>query len=206
MTVVYDEPAMNAITVYCSSSNFLDPQFHREAELIGRALGTRGITLVYGGGSVGLMGLMAKAAREAGGNVVGVITRTLLDKELGDRECDELIVVETMRQRKQLLAERGDGFVMLPGGIGTYEEFFEILVGRQLREHDKPIGVVNAHGYFNPLIAMIEHGIEHRFMKPAVQELFTIDPDPLVVLDSVINAPPVEIDDDRFLPMGRESR
>jgi len=201
--VVYDAHPMNAITVYCSSSNFLDPQFHQEAELIGRELGSRGIELIYGGGSVGLMGLMARAARDAGGTVVGIITRSLLDKELGDQDCDELITVETMRERKQLLAERGDGFIMLPGGIGTYEEFFEILVGRQLREHDKPIGVVNAHGYFNPLIAMIEHGIEHRFIKPAVQELFTIDPNPLVVLESVINAQPVEVDDDRFLPMGR---
>lgn len=197
---------MNAITVYCSSSNFLDPQFHDEAVQIGAELARRSITLVYGGGSVGLMGLLTRSARAGGGRVVGVITRSLIEKELGDPDCDELIVVDTMRQRKQLLAERGDGFIMLPGGIGTYEEFFEILVGRQLQEHDKPIGVVNAHGYFNPLIAMIEHGIEHKFIKPAVHELFAINPDPLTVLDSVINAQPVEIDDERFLPMGRESR
>ena len=195
---------MNAITVYCASSEFLDPQFHDEAELIGTELARRNITLVYGGGSVGLMGVIACAVRTHGGKSIGIITRHLMDRELGDVNCDELIVVDTMRERKRQLAERGDGFLMLPGGIGTYEEFFEILVGRKLQEHAKPIGVVNAHGYFNPLIAMIEHGIEHNFIKPAINELFVIDPDPLVVLEHVINAEPVTIDDARFLPMGKE--
>ncbi len=197
--------ALNSLTVYCSSSNFLDPQFHHEAELIGAELARRNITLVYGGGSVGLMGVIARTARTNGGTAIGVITKHLMDRELGDPNCDELIVVDTMRERKRVLAERGDGFLMLPGGIGTYEEFFEILVGRKLQEHAKPIGVVNAHGYFNPLIAMIEHGIEHNFIKPAINELFIIDPDPLVVLERVINADPVAIDDARFLPMGTES-
>ena len=99
--------------------------------------------------------------------------------------------------------QRGDGFLMLPGGIGTYEEFFEILVGRQLREHDKPIGIVNSRGYFNPLVAMIEHGIEHRFIKPAIYELFRIDPDPVTVIDWLAHPPDVTIEDERFLPMGR---
>jgi predicted Rossmann-fold nucleotide-binding protein len=92
---------------------------------------------------------------------------------------------------------------VLPGGLGTYEEFFETLVGRQLREHAKPIGIVNDAGYFDPLVAMIEHGIEHRFIKPAVKELFTVDPDPSVVIDWLLDAPQVEIDPQRFLPMGR---
>ena len=100
---------------------------------------------MYGGGRVGLMGEIARAARIAGSRTVGIITTTLVDRELADPDCDELIVVETMRERKRLLAERGDGFVVLPGGIGTYEEFFEILVGRKLLEHDKPIACV-CHG------------------------------------------------------------
>jgi hypothetical protein len=99
--------------------------------------------------------------------------------------------------------ERGDAFVVLPGGVGTYEEFFEVLVGRQLGEHDKPIGIINAHGYYNPLIAMVQHGIEHRFIKPALLELFTIDPDPQVVIDGVLAPrPPQRPADARLLPMG----
>jgi uncharacterized protein (TIGR00730 family) len=106
--------------------------------------------------------------------------------EQGWDQCDELVIVDTMRERKRLLAERGDAFIILPGGIGTYEEFFEILVGRQLGEHDKPIGIVNARGYFNPLVAMIEHAVEHRFVRDHVHELFVIDPDPAHVLASVV--------------------
>lgn len=195
---------MNAITVYCSSSTHLDPQFHDPARVVGAEIARRGLTLVYGGGSVGLMGEIARSARSEGGRVVGVITERLMEAELGDEACDELIVVETMRRRKQIMAERGDAFVILPGGIGTYEEFFEILVGRQLGEHDGPIGVINSHGYFNPLIALVEHGIEHRFIKQAIYELFTIDPEPLTVLEWVCTAPELSIDDDRFMPAGKE--
>jgi hypothetical protein len=180
---------MHAITVYCSSSTWLDPQFHDEAALVGRELALRGIELVYGGGSVGLMGELARSARAAGGRVTGIITRALMDRELGWHGCDELVVVDTMRERKKLLTERGGGFIVLPGGVGTYEEFFEVLVGRKLGEHDKPIGIINAHGYYNPLIGMVQHGIEHRFIEPALLDLFTIDPDPLVVIESLLRCP-----------------
>lgn len=179
---------MTALTVYCSSSTALDPQFHSVAQRLGSELGRRGITLVYGGGSVGLMGELARAAQAAGGCVIGVITRFLVGLEKGHSACDEYIVVDTMRERKRLMTERGDAFLILPGGLGTYEEFFEILVARHLREHDKPIGVVNSHGYYNPLIAMIEHGIEHRFIGRDMYELFRIDPDPIVVLDQLVDS------------------
>ena len=177
---------MDAITVYCSSSPDLDGDFHAAAEAAGQALGARGLTLVYGGGSIGLMGDVARAARGAGAPVVGIITRGLVEAERADRECDELIVVETMRERKQLMADRGDGFLILPGGIGTYEEFFEILVGRKLKEHDKPIGVVNSHGYYNPLVAMIEHGIEHGFIQSEFHDLVYMHPDPAEVIAHVV--------------------
>lgn len=194
---------MPAITVYCSSSTHLDADFHAPAVTVGTELARRGITLVFGGGCVGLMGEIARACREAGGEVVGVITKRLLDKEVADQDCDELVVVETMRERKRLLAERGDAFLVLPGGIGTYEEFFEILVGRQLGEHDKPIGIVNSRGYFNPLISMVEHGIDHRFIKPALRALFYIHPEPVPVIDWLCNGGSgVKIDDERLLPMG----
>lgn len=174
---------MPAITVYCSSSTTLDPDFHKPAMDVGRELARRGVTLVYGGGSVGLMGEIARSCRAGGGRVVGVITRRLVEMEKADAACDELIVVETMRERKRLLEARGDGFLVLPGGIGTYEEFFEILVGRHLGEHAKPIGVVNSHGYYNPLIAMIEHGIEHRFIHESMRDQFFIEPDPATVIE-----------------------
>ena len=195
---------MQALSVYCSSSQHLQPDFHVPASVIGTELARRGITLVYGGGSVGLMGEIARAVRAHGGKIVGIITRRLMELEIADMHCDELVVVDTMRERKQLLEHRGEGFLMLPGGLGTYEEFFEILVGRQLGEHAKPIGVVNSHGYYNPLIAMMEHGIEHRFIKPAVKELFFIHPDPCAVLDWLLDPDrqPVQIDYERFLPMG----
>lgn len=177
---------MPAITVYCSSSTHLDPDFHAPAIIVGRELARRGVTLVYGGGCVGLMGEIARAARAAGGKTIGIITKRLMQAEVGDTACDELIVVDTMRERKRLLESRGDGFLILPGGVGTYEEFFEILVGRQLGEHDKPIAVVNSHGYYNPLIAMIEHGIEHRFIPERVRDLLRIDPDPVALIDSLM--------------------
>ena len=174
---------MTAITVYCSSSTFLDPDFHAPAIAVGLELARRNITLVYGGGSVGLMGEIARACRDGGGCVVGIITKKLVALERADNACDELIIVETMRERKRLLSERGDAFLILPGGVGTYEEFFEILVGRHLGEHDKPIGVVNSDGYYNPLIAMIEHGIEHRFIHESMRDKFFIEPEPLPVIE-----------------------
>ena len=167
---------------------------------MGRELARRGMTLVYGGGSVGLMGEIARSARQHGGRIVGIITNRLLEMEVADHACDELIVVETMRERKKLLAERGEAFLVLPGGAGTYEEFFEILVGRQLAEHDKPIGIVNSHGYYNPLVAMVEHGIEHGFIRPALRELFLIDPEPVTVIDWLVNNEPPAIDRARVLP------
>ncbi len=177
---------MPAITVYCSSSTFLDPDFHEPAIEVGRELARRNITLVYGGGSVGLMGEIARACRACGGTVVGVITRKLVAMEKADNECHELIVVDTMRERKAILEARGDAFLILPGGVGTYEEFFEILVGRHLGEHDKPIGVVNSGGYYNPLVAMIEHGIEHRFIPVAMRERFLIEPEATTVIERLV--------------------
>lgn len=178
---------MKALTVYCSSSAHLDPEFHAAANTVGTELARRGITLVYGGGCVGLMGEIARAARAQGGKTIGVITQRLMDREVGDSACDQLLIVDTMHERKRLLAEYGDGFLILPGGVGTYEELFEILVGRKLGEHDKPIGIVNSHGYFNPLVAMVEHGIEHRFIEPELRHLFRIDPEPLTVIDWLCN-------------------
>ena len=194
---------MNTLTVYCSSSTHLDPAFHDAAETVGRELARRGITLVYGGGGIGLMGEIARTVHAGGGRIIGVITQVLVDKEQGYDGCDEYIIVDTMQQRKKAMLERGEAFLVLPGGVGTYEEFFEALAARLVGEHARPIGIVNAHGYYDPLLEMIEHGIEHRFIKPAIHELLHVDPDPVKVIDMLCAAERFAIDDERFLPMGR---
>ena len=176
---------MKSITVYCASSNGIDDSYRAAARQVGEALVKRGISLVFGGGCVGLMGEVARTVREGGGKVVGIITSVLMDMEQGDPDCDELIVVETMRERKKLLVERSDGFIMLPGGIGTYEEFFETLVGRQLGEHNKPIGIVNTFNFYRPLLDLFEHGEESNFIRPGARDLFVVDENADVVLDSL---------------------
>ena len=176
---------MQFITVYCSSSSSIDPHFVETARLVGRTLAERDLTLVYGGGSTGLMGEVARATADAGGRVVGIITHHLATLEVAYEGCTELVTVETMRERKRLMTERGDGFLILPGGLGTYEEFFETLVGRVLSEHDKPLAIVNDHGYYDPMVAMIEHGIEQRFIRPAMRKLVSVHSDPIAALDDL---------------------
>ncbi|MDA1026119.1 MAG: TIGR00730 family Rossman fold protein [Planctomycetota bacterium] len=173
---------MKSVTIYCSSSASLNSHFTRTAEVVGRELAARGLTLVYG---AGLMGDVARACASAGGEVVGVITHYLAGLEVAFEGCTELITVETMRDRKRIMVERGDAFLVLPGGLGTYEEFFETLVGRVLAEHDKPVGIVNDHGYFDPLLAMIDHGIEQKFIRPAIRQLLSIDRDAIAVLHAL---------------------
>ena len=178
---------MQSVTVYCASSPSIDPHFVETARIVGRLLADRGLTLVYGGGSTGLMGEVARSCADAGGSIVGVITHHLADLEVAFERCTELIRVDTMRERKRIMTERGESFLVLPGGLGTYEEFFETLVGRVLAEHDKPLAIVNDHGYFDPLVAMIEHGIEQKFIRPAMRHLITVESDPTSALDALLS-------------------
>ena len=191
---------MNSITVYCSASEGLDKGFNHAAEEVGRLLAEHGIELVYGGGAVGLMGVIAKACKAAGGKVTGIITEHLLKSEQGWDGCDELIIVDSMRQRKRQLVELAEGFMVLPGGLGTYEEFFETLVGRLLEEHQKPIGILNARGHFDPMMAMLQDGIDKRFITEPTMELVHVDDDAASLLKRLIESTPVEIDPDRFYP------
>ena len=161
-------------TVYCSSSGALQAHFSDGARTVGSALAAAGLTMVYGGGSTGLMGECARAAKAGGGRVIGITTGKLDSLEHGWRGCDELQLVETMPERKTRMMDLADGYVVLPGGLGTYEEFFEVLVARQLGDHSAPIVIVNHDGYFDPLIAMIEHGIEHCFIRPAIREALVV--------------------------------
>jgi uncharacterized protein (TIGR00730 family) len=165
-------PMIGSVTVYCSSSNHVPEIYPRAAAELGRGVAREGWTLVYGGNCVGCMGALANGAREAGGKVLGITPQMMVDDGIGDEACDELIVTPDMRQRKALLEQRGDAFIALPGGIGTFEEFFEILVGRFLNLHQKPVVLLNVAGYYDPLEAMIEHGIEHQFIKPRARQAY----------------------------------
>jgi len=193
---------MSSLTVYCASSTRLDPAYHDLAERTGRLLAERGITLVYGGGGIGLMGTIARAVHAGGGRVHGVITRTLLGKEQGYADCDELEIVETMNERKRRMLALGEGFLMLPGGLGTWEEFFEAFTLRIVGEHVKPLGIVDARDYFTPLTAMIDHAIAEGFARPAVWELVARGTEPADVIDRMPTLGGTPVDADRVLPMG----
>lgn len=191
---------MQTMTVFCSASSGIDPVYNDAARRTGEVLAERGIELVYGGGAVGLMGETARACKAAGGRVTGVITQHLLDSEQGWTGCDELLVVETMQERKRQMMDRGEGFLALPGGLGTYEEFFETLVARLLEEHRKPIGVLNDRGHFDPLREMFTHGIEHRFITRPTLRLVHFGTDPADLVDLLVRTETVEIDPEEFYP------
>jgi uncharacterized protein (TIGR00730 family) len=192
---------VKAVTVYCSSSEALEPHYAQMARTLGHGLAERGVGLVYGGGSIGLMGETARACKERGGKVIGVITHKLRALEQGWDGCDELLAVDTMQQRRRILMDKGDGFLVLPGGLGTYEEFFEVLVARQLGDHDKPIAIVNHEGYYDPLLVLIDHGIEHRFVRPAIRRILIVSPTPTVALDALLAHDATTYDPSDFLPM-----
>ena len=170
-------PEIEAVTVYSSSSKAVAAVYFDAAEQLGRGIARRGWKLVYGGNSVGLMGKLADAARAGGGRVIGITPKLLVDKGIADEKCDELVVTESMRERKRALEERGDAFITLPGGIGTFEEIFEILVGRSLGYHDKPIVLLNVNGYYDPLLAMMDHAVRERFIREGVDRLWFVSDD-----------------------------
>lgn len=183
---------IRSVTVYCSASESLHESYYDVARELGEGLARSGRKLVYGGGSVGMMGRLARACRDAGGHVTGIITERLRLAEQLDTKNQENIIVSTMRERKALLEANGDAIVVLPGGLGTLEEFFEILVGRLLGEHDKPIILLNADDpndqrrasdrYYDPLLSMFDHLIENRFAQPGVRELFDVCDSPASAL------------------------
>jgi uncharacterized protein (TIGR00730 family) len=163
---------INAVTVYCSSSSRVPRIYFDAAEALGAAIAREKWKLVYGGNAVGLMGALADAVRGHKGQVIGITPQVLVEKGISDEQCDELIVTTGMRERKALLEERGDAFIALPGGLGTFEEIFEIIVGRQLGCHSKPIVLLNVNRYYDPLLAMLQHGVEQGFIRVADQEWF----------------------------------
>lgn len=162
---------MPSICVYCSSSNAIANAYPPVAEELGREIARRGHTLVYGGGAVGLMGVLAKAAHDEGGSVTGVIPAKLQDREGIAYEADELIVTDTMRERKGIMFRRADAFIVLPGGFGTLEEFMEVLTLKQLGYHEAPIAILNVNGFFDTLLGFFEELREGRFARESIHEL-----------------------------------
>ena len=168
---------MNSICVFCASSTGRDPAFAAAARAFGALLTRERITLVYGGGHVGLMGVLADAVLEAGGRVVGVVPRALWDREVGHRALTELHVVETMHERKALMASLADAFVALPGGLGTLEEIFEVWTWGQLGIHAKPCGFLDVAGYYAPLLAFLDQAVARGLVRPEHRAMAIVDDD-----------------------------
>ena len=157
---------MQRVCVFCASSLGNDPAFVEAAASLGRALAARAIELVYGGGDIGLMGVLADGVMNGGGRVIGVIPQALVDKELAHRGITDLRIVQSMHERKALMAELSDGFVALPGGFGTLEEFCEVLTWAQLGLHKKPFGLLNVSGFYDHFLRFLDHVVETRLLKP----------------------------------------
>jgi len=179
-----------SVCVYCGSRPGELPAYAEAARTVGTEIGRRGWQLVYGGGRAGLMGEVADAALAAGAEVIGVIPESLMGRELGHRGLTELHVVQTMHERKTLMAERSDAFVALPGGIGTFEELFEVWTWRQLGYHVKPLGLLNVAGYYDALLGFLAHSREHGFMTTAQTELLHVGDDPTALLQHLVDLAP----------------
>lgn len=175
-----------SVCVYCGSRPGTDASFASAAEAVGRWIGQHGGRLVYGGGRNGLMGLVADATLAAGGTVLGIIPQALVEREWAHTACTELVVVDTMHERKQRMADAADAFVALPGGIGTFEEFFEAWTWRQLGYHDKPVGLLNVAGYYDSLNVFLSQTVASGFMNDWQMELIRVSDDPLQLLPALV--------------------
>ncbi|CAN5270051.1 TIGR00730 family Rossman fold protein [soil metagenome] len=174
---------MQSICIFCGSSFGTDPAYEDAARDTGKILAEAGITLVYGGGNVGLMGAIADAALDAGGEVIGVIPRALMEREIGHPGLTELHVVGSMHERKAKMAALSNGFVALPGGTGTLEELFEVLTWAQLGEHHKPCGLLDFAGYYEPLLAVFDHMVERGFLKEQHRKMLLVEREPAALLE-----------------------
>jgi len=185
---------VTTVCVFCGSRTGGRPVYAEAARRLGSSLVARGMDLVYGGGHVGLMGVVADAVLRAGGRAGGVIVQSLVDRELAHERLTELIVVETMHQRKAVMAERADAFVALPGGFGTGDELFEILTWAQLGFHARPIGLLNTGGYFDSLLAWLDHMVREDFLRPKHRELLLVADDGDGLLDRLQQFRPAPVE------------
>lgn len=180
---------LSALCVYCGSSNRGDPRHLDAATTLGRLAAQDGVEIVFGGGHVGLMGALADGALAAGGRVTGIIPQYLEDRELGHRGVTDLVIVESMHARKQKMFELADAFCVLPGGLGTLDETFEILTWRQIGLHDKPVALVDLDGYWRPLRALMDHQVTNGYLRPEHAELLQVVSEVGQVLPALRAAP-----------------
>jgi uncharacterized protein (TIGR00730 family) len=186
---------LTSLCVYCGAALGTNPGHRAAARRLGQMMAARGVTLIYGGAQIGLMGALADAVTEGGGRVIGIIPRHLDQREVGHRGVTELRIVDDMHTRKRMMFDIADAFAILPGGLGTLDETFEMLTWRQLRLHDKPIALVDLDGYWQPLIGLIEHAIAEGFAPPPVRRLFTVVPAIEDVLDAIEAQPAPTVPD-----------
>lgn len=187
-----------SVCVYCGSRDGASATYARAAAQVGAEIGRRGWQLVYGGGRAGLMGRVADAVLAAGGRVTGVIPRTLMEREVGHTGLSELHVVDTMHERKRMMAERSDAFIALPGGIGTFEELFEVWTWRQLGYHDKPIGLLNVDGYYDALLGFLGQTVTHGFVSEPQRTLLEVATEPVGLLDAIARLAPKATEPDDY--------
>ena len=183
---------LRRVAVFCGSNLGTEPAYADAARTLGAALVDRGIDLVYGGGHVGLMGVVADAVLEGGGSVTGVIPQDLWDKEVGHRGLTELLIVDSMHERKLAMADRSDAFIALPGGVGTFEELFEAITWTQLGIHTKPAGILDVAGFYRPLLDFLDSTVEAGFVRPGHRALVRSAADPVELLDALAAWEPVD--------------
>lgn len=176
---------MQRICVFCGSSPGVRPEYSTAARALGELLVQQGIELVYGGASVGLMGIVARTVQAGGGRVTGIIPRLLAEKEVALTSLDDLRIVDSMHERKALMAELSDGFIALPGGIGTIEEFVEVLTWAQLGIHTKPCGLLNSAGYYDRLLGFFDQMLAEGFIRPACRSTILVEQEPARLLDAM---------------------
>lgn len=177
---------MKAVAVYCGANAGASPVYAEGARAMGRALVARGLALVYGGGHVGLMGIIADEVLRLGGEVTGVIPQQLMDRELAHPGLTRLFVVKDMHERKAMMAQLSDSFVAMPGGMGTLEELFEMLTWLQLEIHAKPVGVLNVAGFYDQLVAFLHHAHGQGFIRPQHADLMMVESDPAALLQRLM--------------------
>ena len=180
---------IQSVCVFCGSRLGATPQYEQAAEAVGRLLAERSRTLVYGGGNVGLMGVLADGALKGGGEVIGVIPAALMERELGHGSVTDLRIVGTMHERKALMADLADAFLAMPGGYGTLDELCEILTWAQLGLHAKPVGLLNTEGYFDAFLSFLTRSVEEGFLQPIDREMLLVDSDPARLLEQLLTAP-----------------
>ncbi|MCP8465235.1 TIGR00730 family Rossman fold protein [Pseudomonas sp. ZM23] len=183
--------SLRSICVFCGASPGASPIYQETAEALGRHLAERGIRLVYGGGAVGLMGMVADAALAAGGEVIGIIPQSLKEAEIGHKGLTRLEVVDGMHARKARMAELSDAFIALPGGLGTLEELFEVWTWGQLGYHGKPLGLLEVNGFFDPLLTFLDHLVQERFVRSQHREMLQRAATPAELIDALAGWKPL---------------